>query len=475
MANSPAADQPAPPLATFTHATLLGAALSPGNATFDAARQEFSLHPPATTPTAASDAGVLVCRELRGGCILQAQIGAVSAVAGLALRASFEPLAPAVLLLRRADGTVEVRVRRMAGGPLETREFGAPGADVLQLEQRGAEVVVSAARFGEVFTTRRFREAVFGPRMVLGLFAAGGKARFHNVRLIRPAPTGFVPYRDYIGSELELIDATDGRRTLVHHEDDSLQAPNWTPDGAALLCNRNGRLWRFDLATRRMALVDTGDQVKNNNDHALSFDGTLLGISSGDVSRVYTVPVGGGQPRLITPEGPSYFHGWSPDGRYLIYTAGRGDHRGKMNLYRIPAAGGAEERLTTTDALDDGSEYTPDGRWIYFNSTRTGRMQLWRMRPDGSAQEQLTFDDTNNWFPHIAPDGRSLVFITYGPEIAAMDHPFYRHVYLRTLPLDGGAPRVLAYVYGGQGSMNVNSWAPDSRRFAFVSNSAALD
>ncbi|HLP03481.1 MAG TPA: biopolymer transporter TolR, partial [Opitutaceae bacterium] len=437
---------------------------------------EFSLHPTGTAPAAVDDGGLFVCRELRGGCILQAQLGTPGgAGAGLAVRASLEPLAPALLFLRLAKGTVEVRVRRCAGGPVETRELDTQGVDVLQLEQRGTQVVVSAARFGEVFTTRCFREIEFGPRVAMGLFAVGGEARFHNVRLIRPAPTGFVPYRDYIGSDLELIDAADGRRTIVHHEDDSLQAPNWTPNGAALICNHNGRICRFDLATRRMALVDTGNQVKNNNDHALSPDGATLGISSGDVSRVYTVPVGGGQPRLITPEGPSYLHSWSPDGRYLIYTAGRGDHGGKLNLHRIPAAGGAEERLTTTDALDDGSEYTPDGRWIYFNSTRTGRMQVWRMRPDGSGEEQLTYDDTNNWFPHLAPDGRSLVFITYGPEVPAMEHPFYRHVYFRTLPLDGGTPRVLAYVYGGQGSMNVNSWAPDSRRFAFVSNSDVLD
>jgi hypothetical protein len=473
MANSPASALAPQSLGPFSGATELGAASTPGRASYDAALQEFSLDSVASL-AGAGDVGLLVWRQLRGGCILQAQLGTGGAAAGLVVRASLEPLAPALLVVRHADGTAAIRVRRATGAAVEEIVLAAAGTDVFQLEQHGDAVVVSAAKFGDVFTRHVCRGLSLGAEVVFALFAAGGEARFHNVRLVRPAPVGFVPYRDYIGSELELIEVATGRRTIIHHEDDSLQAPNWTPDGAALICNRNGRIWRFDLATRRMALVDTGEQVKNNNDHALSFGGAMLGISSGDVSRVYTLPVGGGTPTLLTPEGPSYFHSWSPDGRYLIYTAGRGNHGGKLNLYRVPAAGGVEERLTTTDALDDGSEYSPDGRWIYFNSTRTGRMQIWRMRPDGSGQEQLTFDDTNNWFPHIAPDGKALVFITYGPEIAAMDHPFYRHVYFRTLPLDGGTPRVLAYVYGGQGSMNVNSWAPDSRRFAFVSNSDVL-
>ena len=462
-------------LAPFAHVSALGLAAAPGEAAFDLVRQEFALRSPAPLG-GAGDSGLLLWRRLRGGCILQARTAlAGGASAGLVVRASLDPFAPALALVRQAGGATLIRVRRTMGGELEEIHLADCSADMLQLEQHGGEVVVSAARFGEVFTRHACRGLTFGPEVVFGLTAGDGEARFSNTRLVRPAPAGFRPYHDYIGSELELIDATTGHRSIVHHEADSLQAPNWTPDGAALLCNRNGRIWRFDLASRAMALVDTGEQVKNNNDHALSFDGALLGISSGDVSRVYTLPATGGAPRLLTPEGPSYFHSWSPDGRYLIYTAGRGGCGPAMNLDRVPAAGGPEERLTNTPgALDDGSEYAPDGRWIYFNSTRTGRMQIWRMRPDGSGPEQLTFDDTNNWFPHVAPDGKSIVFITYGPEIEPMDHPFYKHVYFRTLPLDGGTPRVLAYVYGGQGSMNVNSWAPDSRRFAFVSNSDVL-
>ena len=234
-------------------------------------------------------------------------------------------------------------------------------------------------------------------------------------------------------------------------------------------------MYRFDLATRTPALLETGEATNNNNDHVLSFDGRTLGLShhvaaEGNRSVVFTVPAGGGAARRVTPpavRGPSYLHGWSPDGRYLVYTGERG---GEFDVYRIPAAGGAEVRLTSAPGLDDGPEYTPDGRWIYFNSVRSGRMQIWRMRPDGSAPEQVTDDGFNNWFPHVSPDGRWVVFLSFPPDVPPGDHPWYKHVYLRLMPAAGGAPRVLAYVYGGQGTINVPSWSPDSRRVAFVSN-----
>ena len=124
----------------------------------------------------------------------------------------------------------------------------------------------------------------------------------------------------------------------------------------------------------------------------------------------------------------------------------------------------------------DGPEFSPDGKYIYFNSTRgkdgvaTGSMQLWRMKPDGSEQEQVTNDEFNNWFPHISPDGKWIAFISFPKEVSPSDHPYYQRVYLRLMPLAGGEPKVIAYVYGGQGTINVPSWSPDSRMLAFVSN-----
>ena len=192
---------------------------------------------------------------------------------------------------------------------------------------------------------------------------------------------------------------------------------------------------------------------------------------SGGPSRVYTVPVGGGAPKLITPSGPSYCHGWSPDGKFLLYAACGTAYKFRHLRNGRADGSGDEIRLTDAPGLNDGAEYTPDGKYIYFNSSRTGKMQIWRMRPDGAEQEQVTRDDYNNWFPHISPDGRWIAFVSFGPEIDPTDHPYYKQVYVRLMSTEGGAPKVGAYVYGGQGTMNVPSWSPDSRRLAFVSNS----
>ena len=219
-------------------------------------------------------------------------------------------------------------------------------------------------------------------------------------------------------------------------------------------------------------LINTGFAQNCNNDHVLSTDGQQIAISHGTKedykSRIYTLPITGGTPRLITPMAPSYLHGWSPDGKELAYCAER---NGNYDVYTIPAEGGEETRLTTAEGLDDGPEYSPCGQYIWFNSVRTGLMQVWRMKADGSEQTQMTFDETrNSWFPHISPDGKSVVFITYYKgDLEPGEHLANKNVELRLMPANGGEPKTLLKLFGGQGTINVNSWAPDSKRIAFVS------
>ncbi len=221
-------------------------------------------------------------------------------------------------------------------------------------------------------------------------------------------------------------------------------------------------------------MLNTGAVKNNNNDHVLSFDGKMLGLSSGvkelGGSVIYTVPTTGGTPKQITPKGPSYLHGWSPDRKTLIFT---GSRNGDFDIYSVPSDGGPEVRLTETKGLDDGAEYSPDGQYIYFNSVRSGTMQIYRMKADGSEQEALTNGDFHDWFPHVSPDGKWIVFLSFlKDEVDASDHPFYKHVYLRMMPVSGKEqPKVIAYVYGGQGTINTPSWSADSKRLAFVSNS----
>ena len=184
---------------------------------------------------------------------------------------------------------------------------------------------------------------------------------------------------------------------------------------------------------------------------------------------VYTVPIAGGAPRQITVTGPSYWHGWSPDGATLAFTGLRGDN---FDIYTIPAGGGDEKRLTTAAGLDDGPEYSPDGTWIYFDSERTGSMQIWRMHADGSNQEQVLSSTTNDWFPHISPDGKWMVFLSCDKTVTG--HPENKDVVLRLTALSDGKIDdrniiVLANLFGGQGTINVPSWSPDSKQVAFVS------
>ena len=397
---------------------------------------------------------------------------------GWIVRSGLEPDAAYVSLAVHGDGLTAMQFRRMAAAETEEIRSTIIGPDVLQLSRRGTTYSIQVARFGETFSSPEPLELDLGDEVYVGLFVCSHdrevteRALFRDVRIVVPAGEELVPYRDYLGSNLEILEVATGSRTIVHRTEDSLQAPNWTPDGTALIYNRNGRLYRFDLASRTAAVLDTGFADRNNNDHVLSFDGSMLGISHHDAasegqSIVYTVAAQGGVPKRVTQHGPSYLHGWSPDGRFLIYTAERD---GDYDIYRIPAEGGEEVRLTNSAGLDDGSEYSPDGRYIYFNSVRSGTMEIWRMRPDGSRPEQLTDDRFNNWFPHVSPDGDSIAFLSYGAEVAPGDHPFYKEVYLRTMPVDGGRARVIAYLYGGQGTINVPSWAPDSKRLAFVSN-----
>ncbi|HWH69895.1 MAG TPA: hypothetical protein VNT26_10945, partial [Candidatus Sulfotelmatobacter sp.] len=233
------------------------------------------------------------------------------------------------------------------------------------------------------------------------------------------------------------------------------------------LFNSGGHIFRLPVTGGQPERIDTGFAEHCNNDHGLSPDGTKLAISDqtrGGKSIIYVLPAAGGEPRQITPLAPSYWHGWSPDGSTLAYCAER---NGEFDIYTIPAAGGDEKRLTTAKGLDDGPDYSPDGQFIYFNSDRTGTMHIWRMKPDGSAQEQLTNDDYNNWFAHPSPDGKWLVFLTYEKDVTG--HPANKNVRLRLMPAAGGPIQDLARLFGGQGTINVPSWSPDSKQVAFVS------
>ena len=284
---------------------------------------------------------------------------------------------------------------------------------------------------------------------------------------------GTVSAQQKVTSILEILDVQSGNRTVVKEFPYLIEAPNWTVDGAWLIYNSGGKLYRLSPQNPgEPEVIPTGFATRCNNDHVLSADGKGIAISHGTRedgrSRIYTLPIEGGTPRLITPLGPSYLHGWSPDGKQLAYCAER---NGNYDVYVIPAEGGEEVLLTTAEGLDDGPEYSPCGNYIWFNSVRSGLMQVWRMKADGSEQTQFTFDDTRNaWFPHISPDGKQVVYIAYYKgDLKPSEHLANKNVELRIMPAGGGETRMLAKLFGGQGTINVNSWSPDSKKIAFVS------
>ncbi|MBS1916683.1 MAG: TolB family protein [Bacteroidetes bacterium] len=404
---------------------------------------------------------------------------------GWMVRKTLDGNSPHVNAVVHGDGLTSLQFRRTAGAQTEEHKFKLTKANILQLERKGNMYIMRAAIYGEPFQTDTIPGIDLGDDVYIGLFVGSHNADvmetgvFSNVSITIPLKGESDGNTQMtLGSNLELLDIASGKREVIYHVPYSIQAPNWTPDGKSLIFNdAKGLLYRFDLATKNIIPINTGTVTRNNNDHVLSFDGKMLGLSSWvkelGGSIIYTVSSDGGIPKQITPKGPSYLHGWSPDGKDLVFCGQRG---GEFDVYKIPSAGGNEIRLTNTKGLDDGPEYTPDGKYIYFNSVRSGSMQIWRMKPDGSDQEQITNDEFYNWFAHISPDGKWFVYLSFlKEETPANIHPPYKHVYIRLLPIDGKAiPKVLAYLYGGQGSINTPSWSPDGKHIAFISNTDVL-
>jgi TolB protein len=273
-------------------------------------------------------------------------------------------------------------------------------------------------------------------------------------------------------SVIHIMDTKDMSTRDLYKTKLHFEAPNWSPDGKYLLMNGQGKLWKLPVeGGGEPVAVESGAVAGINNDHGISRDGKWIAISA---RQVYILPSSGGEPRQITKAVPSYFHTWAPDGKSIIMCAQRNEN---FDLYRVPFDGGDEVRLTVSPGYDDGPDFSPDGKWIYFNSDRSGSWDIWRIPaagggPDDKNAEQITKDEYEDWFPHLSPDGKKMVLISF--EKGTKGHPANQQVMLRMMPVSHGKPdvskmKVIAHLFGGQGTMNVNSWSPDSRYFAFVS------
>lgn len=389
----------------------------------------------------------------------------------LLVRQGLEPGSAYADAALHGDGLTSLQYRETTGARTYEIQANVTAPRWLRVDKRGAYVSMQWSADGRTWTPAggSFRLALQDPFFVgLGVCAHDNRtietAVFSDVQVLTPVPP---TVRSNLFSTLETVNISSKDRRAIYGTPQLIEAPNWTPNGAHLLFNSRGRIYRIPVKGGEPEAIETGFATRCNNDHGLSPDGTQLAISDhaqAKHSLIYVVPAAGGVPRLVTPLGPSYWHGWSPDGQRLAYCAERS---GEFDIYTVPVAGGTETRLTTAAGLDDGPEYSPDGQYLYFNSERSGSMQIWRMHPDGSGQEAVTADGYNNWFPHPSPDGRWIVFLSYEPGVRG--HPANQDVQLRIMPASGGRPEVLAKLFGGQGTINVPSWSPDSKQVAFVS------
>jgi TolB protein len=450
----------------------------PGAVEFDAAKGSYRVSGSGANIWGSVDAFQFVSKKVSGDLELSAQVSWQGAgknahrKAGWMVRQDLTADSPYADAVVHGDGLVSLQFRRVRSGP--TMEVKAPSGSSPRIKlERTGDLFTLSVMHGERSHTSASVTVVLPGEVHAGLVVCSHDASvsetaiFDGVKFeIVPAAAGKARVRE---STLETIAIESGLRTIVYRAKEHFEAPNWSRDGRTFFFNRGGKIFTLPVDGGTPARLDTGSADRCNNDHGLSPDGRWLAISHTDPalrqSVISVLSSQGGTPKRVTPLGPSYWHGWSPDGQTLAYCAQR---KGEFDIYTITEASGDEKRLTIANGLDDGPDYSPDGKHIYFNSERTGVMKIWRMNSDGSGQEQVTSGaESVDWFPHPSPDGKWLVFLSY--EKTVTGHPADKDVVLRIMPLEGGAPRVLATLFGGQGTINVPSWSPDSKRVAFVS------
>lgn len=467
-------------LGVFQDSSDIGNVNFPGSVAFNSTDKTYTLSGSGTNMWANTDDLHYVWKEMSGDVSLSATIEWVGEgldphrKAGLIIRQSLDPGAIYADAVVHGDGLTSLQFRETKDATTHEIISNISNPERLKIEKTGDYLYMS------VGNDEADMESASGSirLQITDPFYIGIGVCSHNNDTIETAIFSDVILENTVvkpdslkqmESSLEIISLSSFDRKVVYITKAHIEAPNWTPDGKTLIYNSGGLLYKIPVEGGKPEVIPTGFATKINNDHGISPDGTQMVISDQTEtgsSLIYSLPIEGGTPIKVTPNGPSYWHGWSPDGKTLAYCAER---NGNYDIYTIPLKGGQETRLTTAEGLDDGPDYSPDGSYIYFNSVRTGTMQIWRMKTDGSEQEQITTDEYNDWFAHPSPDGKWIVYVSFGTDVEPGSHPPNKHVMLRLMNIETREVQVLAKLFGGQGTINVPSWSPDSKNIAFVS------
>lgn len=461
----------------LTGKTDVGNVKIPGSVIYDSSNNTYHITGSGENMWANEDAFFYNWRKAEGDLKLKADVSWVGEgkqphrKAGWMIREGLSNDAPYVDAVVHGIGLICLQYRKTKGGITEEIQCPISAPASILLERDGNQFTLTITKNGELHPVGTISvdlpDTVYAGLAVCSHDSTVSEtAIFSNVEFNQ---SGIVQAKQRIlESTLEIIDVESGVRSIVRRTKEHFEAPNWSRDGKTLLYNMDGKLYSISVGGGNPKLINTHFADKCNNDHGFSPDGKEIAISDQSKdgkSRIYILPAKGGVPKLITEFAPSYWHGWSPDGKKLAYCAER---NGEFDVYTIPVEGGTETRLTDTPGLDDGPDYSPDGKFIYFNSIRTGQMKIWRMNSDGSNQIQITpNDEYGDWFAHPSPDGKWIVFVSYDKNVEG--HPANKDVVIRLMPTSKGEPKIIAFLFGGQGTMNVPSWSPDSKKIAFVS------
>ena len=456
----------------------IGDVLKKGSAVFDAVKKSYTIVGGGENMWYAKDAFQYVWKKASGDLSISADIsfpdtgGNEHRKAGLIIRQSLDPDAPYVDAVLHGDGLTSMQYREVKGGLTREVQANIKCPSRIKLEKQGSYVFMSVAPANEKLRPAggsfkiKFEEPFF---IGLGVCSHNNnvseKAVFSNVEISSGLKD--VTGEELVESTLETVSIESKDRKAIYTAENFIEGAFWSGDGEQIFFSDKGQLYKLPKGGGKPELFNSGSLKNIGSCNGFSPDRKQLALSNyaGEhQSLIYLVPAEGGEPKLLTPDVSSWWHGWSPDGAVILYS---GMRKNNLDIYSIPVKSGKETRLTVQPGIADGPEFTPDGKYIYFNSDRSGLSQIWRMKPDGSSQEQITFDEYNNWFPHVSPDGKWIVFLSYNRDVKG--HPANQDVMLRILPAAGGDIEVVSKLLGGQGTFDVNPWAPDSKNLTFIS------